>query len=54
VKDGIIVECEIKGLKELESAGKKLIGYRHMVKDMQDLFISENILSSEFDIYNFF
>ena len=54
VKDGIILECEIKGSKELESSGKKLIGYRHMVKDMQDLFISENILSSEFNFFNFF
>ena len=54
VKDGIIRECIIRGSKELESAGKKLIGYRHMVKDMQDLFISENIIISEFDIFKFF
>ena len=54
VKDGIILECEIKGSDELESACKRLIGYRHMVKDIQDLFLSGNILSSGFDIYNFF
>jgi len=54
VKDGIIWECEIKGSKELESAGKKLIGCRHMVKDVQDLLIMENILFQGFDIFNFF
>jgi lipoate---protein ligase len=54
VKDGIIWECDIKGSKELESAGKKLIGYRHMVKDVQDLFGIENILTTGFDIFDFF
>ncbi len=54
VKDGIIRECKITGSKELESAGKKLIGLRHMVKDMLNLFLSENILISGFDIFKFF
>jgi len=54
VKDGIIRECKIRGSKELEYAGEKLIGYRHMVKDMQDLFLSGNILISGFDIFKFF
>jgi lipoate-protein ligase A len=54
VKDGIIRECKIAGSKELKSAGKKLIGLRHMVKDIEDLFISENILISGFDIFKFF
>lgn len=54
VKDGIIRGCKITGSKELESAGKKLIGLRHMVKDMLNLFLSENILISGFDIFKFF
>jgi lipoate---protein ligase len=54
IKDGIIREVEIKGPAELEKAGKKLIGCRHMVKDIQEVLEKENILKQEFDIYNFF
>jgi lipoate---protein ligase len=54
VKDGIIWESNINGSWELEAAGKKLIGCRHMVKDVQEVLKKENIFKSEFDIYNFF
>jgi lipoate-protein ligase A len=54
IKDGIIRESEIKGPGELERAGKKLIGCRHMVKDIQEVLERENILKQEFDIYSFF
>ena len=54
VKDGIIWESEINGSWEMEAAGKKLIGCRHMVKDVQEVLKKENIFKSEFDIYNFF
>jgi lipoate-protein ligase A len=54
IKDGIIRESEIKGSAELERAGIKLIGCRHMVKDIQEVLEKENILKHEFDIYNFF
>jgi lipoate---protein ligase len=54
VKDGIIWEIEIKGYGELERACKKLIGCRHMVKDLQEVLEKENIFKPEFDIYNFF
>jgi lipoate-protein ligase A len=54
VKDGIIWESEIKGNDELESISKKLIGCRHMPVDMIEVFSGNNILSSEFDIYNLF
>ncbi len=54
IKDGIIRECEIKGSGELEAACKKLVGCRHMVDDMQDIFRKENIFKQEFDIYNLF
>ena len=54
VKDGIIWESEIKGSGELERAGKELIGCRHMVKDIQEVFEKENIFKAGFDIYNLF
>jgi len=54
VKDGIIWESEIKGSGELEKVCKKLIGCRHMVKDIQEVLEKENIFKPEFDIYNFF
>jgi lipoate---protein ligase len=54
VKDGIIWGSEIKGSGELERVGKKLIGRRHMVKDIQEVLEKENILKQEFDIYSFF
>ncbi len=54
VMDGIIRKIEIKGSGELEQAGNKLIGCRHMVEDLQYLFRKENIFKQGFDIYNFF
>jgi lipoate-protein ligase A len=54
VKDGIIRECELKGSGELEAACKKVIGCRHMVEDMKDIFGEEIIFKEEFNIYNFF
>jgi lipoate-protein ligase A len=54
VKDGIIMECQIKGNDELESIGKKLKGIRHMVGDISGIFNKENFVYSGFDIYNFF
>jgi lipoate-protein ligase A len=54
VKDGIIRECELKGSGELEAACKKVVGCRHMVEDMKDIFGEEIIFKEEFNIYNFF
>ena len=54
VKDGIIWGSEIKGSGELERIGKKLIGCRHMVKDIQEILEKENIFKPGFDIYNLF
>jgi lipoate-protein ligase A len=54
VKDGIIWESNLKGSWELEAAGKKLIGCRHMVKDVQEVLKKENIFKTELEIYNFF
>jgi lipoate-protein ligase A len=37
VREGIIRECKIQGSWELEAAGKKLIGCRHMPDDIQEV-----------------
>jgi lipoate-protein ligase A len=54
VKDGIIMECEIKGDNRLKSIGKKLEGSRHMVRDISEVVNKENLVNSGVDIYNFF
>jgi lipoate-protein ligase A len=54
VKDGIIWECDIEGSEEMKAAGKKLIGCRHMYKDLQEKFRSENIQVAKNEIYRFF
>jgi len=54
VKDGIIWESEIIGSGVLDKVSKKLIGCRHMVEDVQEVFEKENIFKPELDIYNFF
>ena len=54
VKDGIIWECDIEGSEELKAAGKKLIGCRHMYRDMLEKFRSENILVTEDEVFKFF
>jgi len=54
VRDGIIRECKINGSWDLEAAGKKLVGCRHIVKDIQDVLRKENISNQGFDVYNLF
>jgi len=54
VKEGIIIECEIKGHDQLASACRKLTGCRHMADDMKEVLNKENLLYSEFDIYYLF
>jgi len=54
VIDGIICRCEISGAAELDLACKKLIGIRHMVEDIQEVFKKENIFKPGLDIFNFF
>jgi lipoate---protein ligase len=52
VKDGIILECLLEGYSGLAGIAKKLIGCRHMVDDMKNVFNKENIMDIE--IFNFF
>ena len=54
VKDGIIWECDIRGSDEMTATGKKLIGCRHMYRDLLEKFRSENIRLAEDEVYNFF
>jgi lipoate-protein ligase A len=54
VKDGIIWESDITGSKELASAGKSLIGCRHMYMDMLKIFRDSNIPVSDEEVYGFF
>ncbi|MEI8225591.1 MAG: lipoate--protein ligase [Bacteroidota bacterium] len=54
VKDGIIRECSIEGSNQLTSAAKRLIGCRHMVSDILEIFEEENIILSDDEIYKFF
>lgn len=54
VKDGIIWECDIEGNEEMKTAGKKLIGFRHMYRDVLEKFRSENIPVTEDEVFKFF
>jgi lipoate---protein ligase len=54
IKGGIIRECVISGSDQMISTSEKLIGCRHMVNDLLEVFKSENISLTETEIYNFF
>jgi lipoate---protein ligase len=54
VKDGIIKECEVNGSEEMKEASKKLVGCRHMVTEISEVFLNQNNLLSQKEIYNFF
>jgi len=54
VKGGIIQECEMEGSGEMIAAARRLIGCRHMVKDMIDVFKKENIKITGSVIFKFF
>lgn len=54
VKDGIIRECAIEGSDQMSDTSKKIIGCRHMVNELSDVFHNENIFLTEEEIFNFF
>ncbi len=54
VKEGIIIECEIKGSGNLVATGRKLIGCRHMVDDIFEVLNKEDISIMRDDVFNFF
>jgi lipoate---protein ligase len=54
VKNGLIVNCEIKGSETMDLISKKLIGCPHMVGDIKEVFLKEDITVSDDEIYKFF
>jgi lipoate---protein ligase len=54
IKDGIIVESKIEGSVQMNNISKKLVGCRHMVDDLREVFRRENVILSDDEIYNFF
>jgi lipoate-protein ligase A len=54
VKDGIIWESDIDGNDEIKVAGKKLIGCRHMYKDVLKKFQEEKVPIRDDEVYKFF
>jgi lipoate---protein ligase len=54
VEGGIIKECNIEGSDKVKKAGTRLLGCRHMVSDILELFREENSLFSPEQVYDFF
>jgi lipoyltransferase and lipoate-protein ligase len=54
VKDGIIVEIDVTGSEEMMNASKNLMGCRHMVKEVSEVFLKYNIHLEREAIFNFF
>ena len=54
VKEGIIRNCVIEGMEELNAVSGKLTGCRHMPAEMLQIFRNENIPLSVTDIFRFF
>jgi lipoate-protein ligase A len=54
VTGGIIRECEMEGSGEMIDVSRKLVGCRHMVKEMIELFKQENLKITGSVIYKFF
>jgi lipoate---protein ligase len=54
IKDGIIRKCSISGSDQMKSTSEKILGCRHMVNDLSEVFKSENIPLTATEIYNFF
>ena len=54
VKDGLIIKCNLTGDGDLEKAGKKLEGCRHIVSAVREILGKENIFNQGFDVFNLF
>jgi lipoate-protein ligase A len=52
VREGIIRECQLSGSSDFSGIEQTLVGCRHLVNDMKDVFVKENF--SDVDIFNFF
>lgn len=54
VKNGIISDCRISGHPDLEQAGLRLRGCRHMISDVREILGKEGIFNRGFDVFNLF
>jgi lipoate-protein ligase A len=54
VKDGLILDSTISGSEKMKNISKKLVGSRHMVNDVAEVFVKENVHLTPEQVYNFF
>lgn len=54
VREGTIRNIVLEGSSDLAKVAEKLIGRRHMVEDLIEVFKEENITLSKEELYNFF
>ncbi len=54
VKDGIILDCELKGSGRLRSISQEVKGIRHMVEDLREFFNKKAFFENDTDVFNFF
>jgi lipoate-protein ligase A len=54
IKDGIIHECTLEGSTQIKNLSERLIGCRHMVRDISEVLKNENVLITDEEIFNFF
>jgi len=54
VREGIMRDIVLEGSSGLAGIAKKLIGRKHMVEDLIEVFKEENITLSKEELYNFF
>ena len=54
VKDGLIIESIISGSEKMKKASEKFIGCRHMVNDVFEVFVKEDIHLAPEQVFNFF
>ncbi|MGA1978404.1 MAG: lipoate--protein ligase [Bacteroidales bacterium] len=54
IKDGIINKCDIDGSDEMADLAKKLAGCKHMVREMQEVFMNKGFGPEAVDVYSFF
>jgi lipoate---protein ligase len=54
VKEGIIRKCMLDGSSDIENISEALVGCRHMVEDVRNVFKEAAIFIPDSDIYNLF
>lgn len=54
VREGTMHDIVLEGSSELAKVAEKLVGRRHMIEDLIEVFKEENITLSKEELYNFF